>query len=74
MGVMPDSWIRERALRDGMIDLETGGRRRAKGQEVRAQALFRDRFVGVVLVALAVLGEPLLGGFLAHGIRVKAIF
>ncbi len=35
-------------LRDGTIDLETGVVGDAVGPEVRAQALFRDRFVGVV--------------------------
>jgi DNA-binding transcriptional LysR family regulator len=35
-------------LRDGSVDLETGVVGKAIGPEVRAQALFRDRFVGVV--------------------------
>ncbi|MET0351384.1 MAG: LysR substrate-binding domain-containing protein, partial [Rhizobacter sp.] len=35
-------------LRDGSVDLETGVVGRLAGPEVRAQALFRDRFVGVV--------------------------
>lgn len=35
-------------LRDGSIDLETGVVGTDMGPEVRAQALFRDRFVGVV--------------------------
>ena len=35
-------------LRDGSVDLETGVVGQAMGPEVRAQALFRDRFVGVV--------------------------
>jgi DNA-binding transcriptional LysR family regulator len=35
-------------LRDGSVDLETGVVGGAIGPEVRAQALFRDRFVGVV--------------------------
>lgn len=35
-------------LRDGSIDLETGVVGADMGPEVRAQALFRDRFVGVV--------------------------
>jgi DNA-binding transcriptional LysR family regulator len=35
-------------LRDGSVDLETGVVGRAMGPEVRAQALFRDRFIGVV--------------------------
>ncbi|MBT9291627.1 LysR family transcriptional regulator [Prosthecodimorpha staleyi] len=35
-------------LRDGGVDLETGVVAAATGPELRAQALFRDRFVGVV--------------------------
>jgi len=35
-------------LRDGSVDLETGVVGRTTGPEVRVQALFRDRFVGVV--------------------------
>jgi DNA-binding transcriptional LysR family regulator len=35
-------------LRDGSIDLETGVLGRTLGPEVRARALFRDRFIGVV--------------------------
>lgn len=35
-------------LRDGTVDLETGVVTSAIGPEVRAQALFRDRFIGVV--------------------------
>jgi DNA-binding transcriptional LysR family regulator len=35
-------------LRDGTIDLETGVVGNMMGPEVRAQALFRDRFIGVV--------------------------
>ncbi|MBY3225040.1 LysR family transcriptional regulator [Rhizobium laguerreae] len=35
-------------LRDGTVDLETGVGGGTTGPEVRAQALFRDRFIGVV--------------------------
>lgn len=35
-------------LREGDVDLETGVIGEAMGPEVRAQALFRDRFIGVV--------------------------
>jgi DNA-binding transcriptional LysR family regulator len=35
-------------LRDGTVDLETGVIGESTGPEVRAQALFRDRFIGVV--------------------------
>jgi DNA-binding transcriptional LysR family regulator len=36
------------SLRDAAVDLETGIVGKAMGPEVRAQALFRDRFVGAV--------------------------
>src|SRR5258706_4002398 len=36
------------SLRDGTVDLETGVVGRTTGPEVRTQALFRDRFIGVV--------------------------
>jgi DNA-binding transcriptional LysR family regulator len=35
-------------LREGLIDLETGVVGKTMGPEVRAQALFQDRFIGVV--------------------------
>jgi len=35
-------------MRDGSVDLETGVVGKATGPEVRTQALFRDRFIGVV--------------------------
>lgn len=41
-------------LRDGTVDLETGVVGKSTGPEVRAQALFRDRFIGVVRI-----GHPL---------------
>jgi DNA-binding transcriptional LysR family regulator len=44
-------------LRDGTVDLETGVVGDTTGPEVRAQALFRDRFVGVVRM-----GHPLCKG------------
>jgi DNA-binding transcriptional LysR family regulator len=44
-------------LRDGSVDLETGVVDQAIGPEVRAQALFRDRYVGVVRT-----GHPLSKG------------
>lgn len=44
-------------LRDGSVDLETGVVDRVIGPEVRAQALFRDRYVGVVRA-----GHPLSRG------------
>ena len=36
------------SLRDGAVDLETGVVGQATGPEIRAQALFRERFIGVV--------------------------
>ena len=36
------------SLRDGTVDLETGVVGKTTGPEVRVQALFRDRFIGVV--------------------------
>lgn len=44
-------------LRDGTVDLETGVVGNTMGPEVRAQALFRDRFIGVVRM-----GHPLCQG------------
>ena len=44
-------------LRDGTVDLETGVVGKTTGPEVRAQALFRDRFIGVVRT-----GHPLSQG------------
>jgi len=44
-------------LRDGTVDLETGIVDEATGPELRAQALFRDRFIGVVRM-----GHPLSEG------------
>lgn len=44
-------------LRDGAVDLETGVVGEMLGPEVRAQALFRDRFIGVVRA-----GHPLSEG------------
>jgi DNA-binding transcriptional LysR family regulator len=35
-------------LRDGIVDLETGVLEKTTAQELRVQALFRDRFTGVV--------------------------
>src|SRR6185295_13429258 len=45
------------SLRDGTVDLETGVVGKTTGPEVRAQALFRDRFIGVVRT-----GHPLSEG------------
>jgi DNA-binding transcriptional LysR family regulator len=45
------------SLRDGTVELETGVVGNTMGPEVRAQALFRDRFIGVVRM-----GHPLSQG------------
>jgi len=37
-------------LRDGSVDLETGVVEKTTGPELRAQALFRDRFIGAVRI------------------------
>lgn len=50
------------ALRDGSVDLETGVVSETTGPEVRMQALFRDRFVGVVRK-----GHPLEKGRITPG-------
>ena len=44
-------------LRDGSVDLETGVVEKTTGPEMRAQALFRDHYIGVVRV-----GHPLTRG------------
>ena len=44
-------------LRDGTVDLETGVVEKTTSPEVRAQALFRDRYIGVVRI-----GHPLTRG------------
>jgi len=45
---LPKSDKDSASLRDGTVDLETGVVGKAMGPELRTQALFRDRFVGVV--------------------------
>src|SRR5918911_4876446 len=45
------------SLRDGTVDLEIGVVGKTTGPEVRSQALFRDRFIGVVRM-----GHPLSQG------------
>jgi DNA-binding transcriptional LysR family regulator len=49
-------------LRDAAVDLETGVVGETTGPEVRAQALFRDRFIGVVRK-----GHPLAKGKITPG-------
>lgn len=57
-------------LRDGEVDLETGVIGGATGPEVRAQALFRDRFVGVVRKGHQLLAEPITAERYAAGDHV----
>src|SRR5258708_2102086 len=55
-------------LRDGTVDLETGVVGKTTGPEVRAQALFRDRFIGVVRMGHALCqGEITPSRFAAGG-------
>ncbi len=55
------------SLRDGTIDLETGVVGEATSPELRAQALFRDQFVGVVRE-----GHPLSEGKMTRSRYAKA--
>lgn len=55
------------ALRDAKVDLETGVVGKAMGPEVRTQALFRDRFVGVVHAAHALCQGEITSGRYAAG-------
>ena len=57
-------------LRDGEVDLETGVIGGATGPEVRAQALFRDRFIGVVRKEHPLLAEPITAERYAAGDHV----
>lgn len=45
-------------LREGSVDLETGVVGDSIGPEIRAQALFADRYVGVVRAGHPLIGEP----------------
>lgn len=49
-------------LRDGSIDLDTGVVSSATGPEVRTQALFQDRFIGVVRQKHALTRGPITAG------------
>jgi DNA-binding transcriptional LysR family regulator len=56
------------SLRDGSVDLETGVVGEMTGPEVRAQGLFRDRFIGVVRKGHALCkGEITLARYVACG-------
>lgn len=56
LGFVPKLDRDSSALRDGTVDLETGVLGSGMGPEIRVQALFRDRFIGVVRA-----GHPLGG-------------
>jgi DNA-binding transcriptional LysR family regulator len=56
------------SLRDGSVDLETGVVGNTMGPEVRAQALFRDRFIGVART-----GHPLCKGRITPARYAKAM-
>jgi DNA-binding transcriptional LysR family regulator len=57
-------------LRDGLVDLETGVIGGAIGPEVRAQALFRDHFVGVVRAGHPLASAPVTAELYATGRHV----
>lgn len=57
-------------LRDGRVDLETGVVGSTTGPELRAQTLFRDRFIGVVRASHALGGSKLTAARFAAGRHV----
>lgn len=54
-------------LRDGVVDIETGVIGGTTGPEVRAQALLRDRFIGVVRQGHRLLDGPMTAERFAQG-------
>ena len=52
LGFVPKLDRDSSALRDGTVDLETGVLGSGMGPEIRVQALFRDRFIGVATYRL----------------------
>lgn len=54
-------------LREGSIDLETGVVDNTMGPEIRARALFRDRFIGVVRAGHALSGAEITPSLYARG-------
>jgi DNA-binding transcriptional LysR family regulator len=58
------------ALRDGSVDLETGIVNATTSPELRAQALFRDRFVGVVRAEHPFVGRRITAARYAAGEHV----
>lgn len=59
------------ALRNGTVDLETGVVGNTTGPEVRVQALFRDRFVGVVRMGHALSQEEITPSRYASGRHIS---
>jgi DNA-binding transcriptional LysR family regulator len=57
-------------LRDGGVDLEIGVVGKAMGPEVRARALFRDRFVGVVRKGHPLCGATITSARYAVGLHI----
>lgn len=57
-------------LRDGIVDLETGVVASTTGPEIRAQALFRDRLIGVVRAGHALAGGEITPSRYAAGRHV----
>lgn len=64
---VPKSGRDSDALRDGTVDLETGVLGRGMGPEIRVQALFRDRFIGVVRAGHALCGAEMTPALFAAG-------
>lgn len=59
LGFVPKVDRDSSALRDGTIDLETGVLGSGMGPEIRVQAMFRDRFIGVVRAGHALCGSAI---------------
>jgi DNA-binding transcriptional LysR family regulator len=59
-------------LRDGSVDLETGVAGKTIGPEVRTQALFRDRFIGVVREGHPLSGATITAAGYARGQHIFA--
>ena len=58
-------------LRDGSVDLETGVADESTGPEVRAQALFRDRLIGVVRAGHALSQGTITAARFASGRHIR---
>lgn len=67
LGFVPKVDRDSSALRDGTIDLETGVLGSGMGPEIRVQALFRDRFIGVVHTGHALCGADITPASFAAG-------